>query len=290
METTEKSLSPSDAQALANYNAYMQNSVRMQEIVAAMKEIPTLPSEVPKDVNALQKVEFPPDGGVLTYMDNFKYPYKGFPFYEFVDKIDVIKKIQRAVLSSLYHSLRARHWYQLMFLVTVPWVFNDILRSFVYTFFRTIDRFKIKPVRYCTAIRELHRAFSISFYEESKESIEMRGMIRDLMCMILEFDNAYRYRFQDIMPSLDKERLQKNPSKELSRMFALLASREKTQEIKDTWKLVRYFLPWYVRFNSAFRKTLIAILVNLDLEKVSLTVEDRCFCEKRKDYAFEFMK
>src|SRR3990167_5690221 len=87
-------------------DAFLQNMALMNQVVRQMKEIPELPSEKPKDVHALTKVEFPESGGVLTYMQGYDHPYRGFPFHEFVDKIDVIKKITRAVLSGLFHGLK----------------------------------------------------------------------------------------------------------------------------------------------------------------------------------------
>lgn len=281
-------MSEAQAKALEAFDAYQKNIVAMNQIVREMKEIPELPSEVPQDVQALQKVEFPEKGGVLTYMEGHEHPYKGFPFFEFVEKIDTIKKIQRATLSSLYHSMTARPYWQLICLVFVPWLFADLLKAYINTFHRIIDRFKLKVIRHCDAVRELHRAFSIDWYDETLEERELRHKIRDILCMFLEYDNAYRFRFQDIIVELDKTALQKNPAHELARLFRLMADREITQEIKDTWSLVLFFFPWYLRFNTSLKKSIIAILTELDLSKVALSVEDQHFCAKRTDYQFGF--
>ena len=270
-------------------DAYIQNMQIMNSIVAEMKEIPVLPSEVPTDVHALQRVEFPDSGGILTYMDGYDQPYKGFPYFEFVEKIDVIKKTTRGTLSSLYHSFNSRPWYQKALFLLVPWVATDVMRSMLYTFWRAVDRYKIKTLRHCTAIRELHRALSIEMPNESKDSRQFRTQIRDLVCMFLEFDNAYRYRFQDIIVELDKGALEKNVGKEIVRLLEIMQSREKTVEIKDTWTLVKFFLPLYLRFNRKLSKAITVILKEIDLEKVKLEVEDEFFCKPRKDYQFGFM-
>lgn len=271
---------------MTDHEAFIQNTRLMNSIVHEMKLVPELPSEKATDINPLQKVELPEAGGVYTYMEGHPYPYKGFPFFEFVDKIDQIKKIQRGVLSSLYHSFTKRNKLQIAFLLFVPWLFGDFVKAFVYTFYRMVDRFKLKPLRYCTAMRELYRAFSVEFHDESASEKEMRFMVRDVLCMFLEFDNAYRFRFQDIIVELNKDNL--NPSKEIVRLLELMMSREKTQEIKDTWRLVRYFLPWYLFFNKSLKKNIVAILKDLDLEKVALSDEDKHYCAERKDYNFGF--
>lgn len=281
-------LNPDQSKGYNDYVMYVNNSMAMRQVTDAMKEIAELPSETPTDVQPLQQVVFPEEGGVLTYMGGMEHPYKGFPFFEFVDRVDAMKKILRGVLSSFFHSLKKRNKVQLLFLLTVPWLFNDFVKSFVYPFFRMVERFRIKPIRHCTAIRELHRVFSVQWQGETEESKNTREMFRDLLCMVLEFDNAYRFRFQDIMVELDKDALRKNPAKEITRLLDLMSSREATQEIKDTWTLVRRFLPLYLRFNKPVRKTLVGILENLDLTKIELSVEDKDYCHKRKDYNFQY--
>ncbi len=139
-------LNEEDSQKAAEWRAYNENLDLMRQIAAMMKEIPVLPSEVTKEseMNPLVKVEMPEAGGVYTYMQNNELPYKGFPFYEFVDRIDVIKKIQRAALSSIYHSTKNRSWFQLIRLVLVPWLFGDVVKAYVYVFYKQLERFKIK--------------------------------------------------------------------------------------------------------------------------------------------------
>lgn len=266
-----------------------QNAQAMQQIVSQLREVPQLPSEVPKDIQPLSRVEFPEGGGVHTYMEGFTHPYKGFPFFESVEKIDAIKKIQRAALSSMYHSFKKRPWWQKAFLITVPWIFTDLIRAYIYSFHRMIDRFKTKRERYCTAVREVHRAFSIEWHDEKDGDKEMRLMLRDILCMFLEYDNAYRFRFQDIVAELNKENLKKDTAGEIFRLLNLLQSREKTQEITDSWTLVKTFFKYALKLNPRAKRYIRGILGNLDLEKIALDPGDIEYCEKRVDYQFKFM-
>lgn len=275
-------------QRVASFEAYQKNMGLMLHIARSMREIPELPSEQPVDTHPLSKVEFPEAGGVLTYMDGFPLPYKGFPLGENVERIDLIKKTFRNILSSFFHSLKSRSKFKLALLALVPWLFQDLIRAMVYNLYRQIERFKIKPKCLCDAMRELHRAMSIE-HEELTSQREMRYMLRDIITMIMELDNAYRFRFQDIAPELDKDALKANPSKELLRLLALMQSRETTQEIRDTWTLVRFALPWYLRLNRSLTTTLVETLLALDVEKVKLSPEDVQFATPRKDYKFAFM-
>ena len=274
---------------LTDYEAYQQNVAAMQQIVRELKIIPELPSEqVKEDTQPLERVEFPEAGGVLTYMGGMQHPYKGFPFFEFVEKIDLIKKTQRGLMSGLYHALKKRHWWQLIRLTLVPFFFKDFIDAFIVMTHRHIDRFRMKPQRYSDCIRELHRAASLEFAGESIEEREKRFMVRDIVCMFLECDNAYRFRFQDVITELKKDNL-KNPTREILRLLGLMMEREKTQEIKDSWRLIKFFLPWYLRSNPSVSRYLRTMLLEVDVAKCVLDAGDKEYCVPRKDYTFAFM-
>lgn len=278
------------AEQLSALNAVKENMRIMNMIVREMKEIPELPSEAPKDISPLEKVEFPVEGGILTYMQGHPYPYRGFPYFEFVDKIDLIKKITRAMFSGLYHELKRKNKLSFLSLIPALWIFRSFVRTGIYVFYRIIERFRMKSSRYSQAIRELHRAFSLEAPNEIEDQRELRIRIRDLVCMILENDNAYRFRFQDIAEHLDKDKIKTNPIHELDSLLKLMSEREITQDIKDTWKLLRLFISLYLRFDKRLRNIIINGLSEINIEKVKLTPEDKHFCEGRKDYVFGFMK
>ncbi len=259
----------------------LENQRLMGDVIREMKEIPELPSEVPTDVHALTKVELPDTGGVYTYMEGYEHPYKGFPFHEFVDKIDTLKKLSRGTLSSLFHSLKKRNRLQIALLALSPWLFNDMLVAAIYAFHRIIMRFKIKELRYSTAVREVYRVIGGS---------ELKEQLRDILCMTLENDNAYRFRFQDIVPEIDLESLKRNCSKELMRILNLMQAREKKQDVKDTWTLLKRFLPMYLLVNPQVRTEIISIVTEMDMQKIKLSIEDEFYCKPRSDYSFKFME
>jgi len=214
--------------------AAMENSKRMQSIIREMKQIPELPSEVPKDQAGIEKVELPESGGVITHMTGYDYPFRGFPFYEFVERIDFIKKISRGALSGLYHEIKSLNKFWYLTLLPAIWFLVPLVYAFLYAFHRLIVRSLIKPKMYSEAIRELYRAFDEDDIGEDGKTRLLRTWLRDITCMILEFDNAYRFRFQDVIEDLDKENLKKDPAGELAKLFTSMQSREIGQDIKDT--------------------------------------------------------
>lgn len=267
---------------------YMENIQLMHGIVQEMKEIPVLESEKPTDTNALTKVEFPKEGGVLTHMSNHEYPYKGFPYFEFVEKIDLIKKISRGTLSGLYHSIKGRNKLRLLLMLPLVFIAKDLIETSVRTFYRLIERFRIKRIRYCDAIRELYRVFDNPRANEDLRTLDLRLMLKDIVCTVLEFDNAYRYRFQDVIQELDKKAIKANTVKELLRLLDIMSDRENSQEVRDTWRLVKMGVRFYLRFDRKMLRMIGDILSDLDLSKTQLSIEDKHFAGMRKDYTFKF--
>jgi len=273
--------------------AFLENWQKMNMIIQAMRETPVLSdvkkAEEKQDVFPLTKVEFPEEGGILTYMEGQKYPYRGFPYFEFVETMDKIKKIVKGMASGFYHNIYKGNKVKLLTFLPIAWAIKRLFYAGVYTFYRLIERFKIKPIRYCQAMREVHRAFSIERKNESPKTKELRLMLRDLICMVLEFDNAYRFRFQDLMEEFNKENFRKSQIKELNRLIDIAISREKTQELKDMWTLMKMGL-LYLKIDKELEKMLVDIFSQIDLERVKLTIEDKSYCRPRQDYSFGFMQ
>ena len=268
--------------------SFMQSMALMNKVVSQMKEIPELPSEKPKDVHALKRVEFPEAGGVLTYMEGYDHPYRGFPFHEFVDRIDVIKKIARAILSGLFHGLKGNKLKLLTF-IPCAWAARIAVSVGIYAFSRMVERFRIKRQIYSQPIRELYRAFSMERYGEDEKTRILRLQLRDLVCMILEFDNAYRYRLQDIVVELNQAALRANAIKELGRLLSVMQGRERGQDIVDTWTLLKLFIQVYLRIDRKFTRMIVDVLSQLKLDEMKLSVEDQFYCKPRKDYNFGFI-
>jgi hypothetical protein len=269
------------------YSVEIQQKIAL--ITSEMRENPLPPSEQvnKEDSNSLIKVEMPPEGGVLTYMTGYNEPYQGFPYHELVISMELIKKMTKGFKSGFYHYLwkwfEGKYW-QPMILLTSPF-YRVYSRAELHTCWRYLERHKIRPNRYCRSMREVYRAFSIPVIGENNDAREIRERIRDLACMHLEFDNAYRFRFQDTIVNIDKANFKKNPVKEMLRMFDILIEREIKQEVKDSWKLTKIMVE-YLRYDKTVLKIYRNLIENMNLEECALDNRDWPFCEFRKDFTF----
>jgi hypothetical protein len=117
--------------------------------------------------------------------------------------------------------------------------------------------------------------------------------IRDLVCIYVEYDSAYRWRFQDTLSNLNKGEFLKNPVKEITRLLDLLISRENevsedVGSIKNKWKMIKSFLKiayWYLKiFDRKLLKKICQIVSNINLEEIKLSVEDIYWANKNQSY------
>lgn len=290
MTSSIQSIDSTATTVISPFDAYAENMRIMNEIVMGMKEEQAVVADTPKDLNPLLKVEFPKEGGILTWMENFPNPYKGFPHFEFVDKIDLGKKIIRSFISGIYHRFKRRSKLRLLLLLPSLWLASDAVRSLLYIFYRLIERLRLRNERYSDSVRELYRAFSVERASEKKDERELRMMLRDSVCMFLEFDNAYRFRMQDILVLLDKEALRRNTIGELLRLLKIMQSREATQEVSDTWKLGMYLFRFYLKGDKELVRIIRNVLNEIDLSKIKMDSGDVDYSSKRKDYKFGFMQ
>lgn len=176
----------------------------------------------------------PDEGGVYLYSETAKYPEKGWPFREAVLANDTIKRV---VVNAI------------KFLVSIPKnIFrpSKILRSALELFTDysnlVFTRWEIywKPLRYCTAVREIYR---VGMLMAGEDDVYIR--LVKAICMFLEFDNAYRYRFQDLMGEINIESLKKNPKKECIRLLKLYRERDLSQKAEtEKPAIFLKFLPY----------------------------------------------
>jgi hypothetical protein len=128
-----------------------------------------------KNETKVEKVEFPSEGGTFTYFKGHPYPFPGFPHKGMVEASRWIKRFWPAMISAA-HSLLASQL--------------------------------IKPERYSRPVREIYRLFNILIERERDEPMKKKwAEMRDVICHILEFDNAYRFRLQDVLKEINLDEI-----------------------------------------------------------------------------------
>lgn len=220
--------------------------------------------------------------GVESYLIGALYPFKGYLYPEVVHTVHLVKRNLRIIIEIL--SFRP---------IAILLSFFSVLPSIKYKIVKhIIDRvifwantalkdYYIYPNRFCRSGRELFKK-AISF---NKNPILER--LARIACMIWEYDNSYRYRGQDLFGELNIQNLQKNPRRELLRVWNIGIEREGDENTKNKRELfgkVIYFIPF---FYPKLFKAFVSYLKTLDFNEVKLDEGDIYDCARRDLYNFQ---
>lgn len=240
----------------------------------------------PQPVYGFVKAEYPEEkdgGGIYVYLDGLKYPTKGFPFPEAIMACGGVKKILIGHLRFFW-----KNW-----LAAISLLKRSNLESFLFGFNNTahniLQSFYLVDFRYTKAARQI-RIFVEKFLLGVGISENNAQMFALTFATLLEYDDAYRLRFQDLADETSVEKLKKNPVGELKRLVQILKERD-TMERKDRKKISKNFgivvklfswacyLPVVLR---AWRSALDAV----DLSQIQTDEGDRYYMLRWKWYAF----
>ena len=226
--------------------------------------------ETKQKVNYVKEIFLPKEGGIITYFSDAPHPKKGFLFTDTVTKIDDIKKVLKSFLQG-FSNTRGK-----IFLFLIAVFFRKSLEyafwKLVWNLADTLEWHALKPERYCKAVREVHNAIE----DES---------LRLVVCMLLEFDDAYRFRFQDAFGEMDKPRFAANPLHEVDRVFELLQKREIDPRLQQHWKAVRrllFFLFWFKKP----RQIIIDFCSRIEPANIAMDEADRYFATAKGEYTW----
>ena len=228
--------------------------------------------------------------GILAHFYDHAYPTKGQPYPQAVDAIQAPKKMFMGLAKFIKH-----HFLFSAFVLLLPnFLTKGIFKSLIRFFFYDYVMGAIKPYcflaenRYCRSVRELRRAgFKVT--SSLKTDDDTKDLLRCLLIAlsnILEWDNAHRYRWQDIFGGeFNKEAFLKNPSKEISRLIPVQVGRERGwYDDKSRWGMIGFSLKLALMF-SPFAKNLIKEFIKeVNLDEIKMDEGDEYHNLLRPDY------
>lgn len=148
----------------------------------------------------------------------------------------------------------------------------------------------LNPLRYCRCMREVYRVARVMAerYPKYKEEIMV---IADIVCSIFEYDNAWRYRLQDMVGEMNFRA--KDLAEEFGRVFRLGASRERTGETfsdkmpyKMKYETFEKGSRLFFRLRPDLGRFVREMLDEMVQEEVALDEADDYLCYTRPDYDF----
>ncbi len=233
----------------------------------------------------------PEEGGIYTKLLGCSYLYKGYPEGGVVEKLDVSKDMMW-----LFFKI-ANTWMGRIVLVALFILPKRFAKRFYIKwseqFFQIAHRPLIKKMlkdrELCTSIRELTRVLN-GLIQELPEKYEWihpsARKIRELICMILEYDSAYKFRFQDVFPEFDPKLVKEDPIKELKRVFGILKRREVSKVMKKKWAGFEGKIVLMLRVSKGMREMFISFFDKVQLDRIKMDEADWYFCLKRTSYNY----
>ncbi len=233
----------------------------------------------------LDHFEYPSSGGILVHIQGAKFPKKGFPFPEGVWAINLAKKFFVALLKIL--TIPAMLGWLLI--VFIPHkkkikVLNEILNQYNRLAEGAIAPFMVKEEYMTPASREIGR-FVFNFLATLGVYSDTAYVTGKIFANIVEYDDAYRYRLEDIMAETTITKLYLNPRKEFLRLLDILISRENPGDVIFKVKKLRKLLSVFFRLPKV-RKALQNTVLHMTLENLQPDEPDKYWMNMRGDYNF----
>lgn len=230
-----------------------------------------------------ERVEYPPEGGIYVYYKGLPYPKKGFPYPEAIQANDIMKK-NIVMMIDIFG--RKEMILPIIGFILTPWKFKARVIANAIKRFSSISDWlmsshRLKEERHSPVVRELYK-FTRKFIQNL--GIDYGEMVARIVASIIEYDDAYRLRLEDILSETNVFKLWKNPSREISRLALILQDRE-LSHAKDTFKKFSrmiYLILLVPKIRRAFRNAFIGI----DFKKMQLDEADRYHVLLRADYNF----
>lgn len=247
-----------------------------------------------------ERVEYPETGGIFKYNLGCKYPEKGFPTLERIGMVNFAKK---ATLTLIMPIVTKDLALPLIVFAALPYkrkiaVVERYLSSYVRLLDEVLSPCYLQEKRYMVFCQELRR-FLDQFFINLGISPELADKTAKAFVTLIEYDNAYRFRIEDLFSETSALELSENPSKTIKRLLAIYVRRENPafnkqgfgddyilgSGIGSRFKSFAQLLSFLLRIpkvNKAFRNALFSI----DFSKLQLDDADRYYCLIRSDYSF----
>lgn len=237
----------------------------------------------PTQVFLVKTIEYTKDKGILLHYQDLPFPQKGFPYPEVIWAMNVVKRFMLGYF----------RWAKYGMYFMWPFIFlpkklkvkfiNTILHSITFAADYAFERYYINPDFYCPAAKEIAEwtyKFLVNIGADHLESSQMA----QVMAMIMEYDNAYRYRVQDMTDVTSTEALKENPAREIRKMVSAISTREPNYQNTDKFSAVGGILTALFLVPS-LKKAFIDSVP--DISKIQLDEADRYHCLFRIDYNYE---
>jgi hypothetical protein len=246
---------------------------------------PSLKQQVESEADELlflDKVEV--DKGIYLYIKDTPFPSKGYPSAETIVSLNMAKK---NIIEMLKIMTLPVFWLGYLFFFFTPLkkkVIQQLIASYNRISYGIMSPFLMKD-EYTMAITQELRWFIESFLIQIGISEVEAERFADMYSHLIEYDNAYRFRIQDIFSETSEEALYKKPIREVYRLFKIYKQRDH-KGLHSKFAIFFYgiaFMLLLPKYRKAFKQA----LLECDFKKFQFDESDQYWISMREDYLYE---
>ncbi len=216
-----------------------------------------------------------PENGQLAWFKDCPFPQKGHPFPAALYAIGFPKRVLVSFLKVFSHKDFIWMFFPVIFYSKKKKaeIISRFLTAFVDSSYKIIEPFILAPERYSFFCRELRKLIT-SFLVDIGINNELADNFSEVFITLIEYDNAYRLRAEDILSETTKEKMTCNPRKEMLKLVDIMFKRSVEKTVPEKYKkLVNLLgiLLYIPSYKKAFRKS----MESVDFTKLQLDEADR---------------
>ena len=175
----------------------------------------------------LERAEIVTDHGSRLFFKGMKFPIKGWPYMEAIFVCNIVKRQTMMIAFSL---ARKEFLLPALAFIFTPFKFKiKILENFLKHYNRNAD-YLLNDIfleeKYMIECSREIRKFIRNFLNEIGISKEASEKTAEIFSHLIEYDDSYRYRFEDLMSETSQYLMMKSPTKEIQKIIAFHAERE----------------------------------------------------------------
>lgn len=224
--------------------------------------------------HVFDRIDRPAEGGIYIYYKGMPYPKKGLPFPEAIYMNDITKRMTVTIAKSFISKETILPASLVLF---YPWktkvrMVNKILTNYcrmtqwIHASYAITDERLSAP---CRSINLILRTFLENM------GITIGRKFAKTIALVVEYDDMYRYRIEDIMSCTSRSRMMDNPAREIRRLGSIMRKRERTHAMDITSKLFKAASIAFMhpKVKKAWRKTMESI-TDADFDGLKLDTAD----------------
>lgn len=235
----------------------------------------------------MERVEIDHEKGIRIFYKGVLFPTKGWPFQSAMYLINIVKRQTMMLMSGFGN--KEIIFSALGFLLTpYSWkirIIENLLVSYNRNANFLLSNIYLKNEYMQPCSRELMKIIDRFLLKMGISQITRKETAKIFATMI-EYDDAYRYRIEDIFSETTKESLIQSPRKEIKRLVGIYSSREtKSPQIIAKFKSFSGIFS-LILLNRKIKQAFLFAIAYCEFSNLQLDEGDRYHCGRRNDYDF----